>query len=95
MQRTGGEALLVDDDGEPDGCVAGAVMGTAWHGALEHDDFRRALLTRVADARGRRFVPGSGAFGAARAARLDALGDLVTTHLDTAALTALIETGAP
>ncbi len=95
MQRTGGEALLVDDDGEPDGCVAGAVIGTAWHGALEHDDFRRALLTRVADARGRRFVPGSGAFAAVRAARLDALGDLVTTHLDTAALTALIETGAP
>jgi cobyric acid synthase len=95
VERTGGEGVLVGDDGEPDGCVAGAVLGTAWHGALEHDDFRRALLTRVAAARGRRFVPGSGAFVAARAARLDALGDLVTTHLDTAALTALIETGTP
>jgi adenosylcobyric acid synthase len=95
VQRSEGEGLLLGDDGEPDGCVSGAVIGTAWHGALEHDDFRRALLTRVAAARGRRFVAGSGAFAAARAARLDALGDLVTTHLDTAALTALIENGTP
>jgi adenosylcobyric acid synthase len=34
-------------------------------------------------------------FAAARAARLDALGDLVADHLDTAALTTLIERGAP
>jgi adenosylcobyric acid synthase len=93
VARAGGETLLVGDDGEPDGCANGSVMGTAWHGALEHDDFRRALLTRVAAARGRRFVAGRGAFAAARAARLDALGDLVTNHLDTAALTELIETG--
>jgi adenosylcobyric acid synthase len=93
VARAGGETLLVGDDGEPDGCANGSVMGTAWHGALEHDDFRRALLTRVAAARGRRFVAGRGVFAAVRAARLDALGDLVTNHLDTAALTALIETG--
>jgi adenosylcobyric acid synthase len=95
VERTGGDGLLVGDDGEPDGCLAGSVIGTAWHGALEHDDFRRALLTRVAVARGRRFVPGSGTFAAARAGRLDALGDLVTAHLDTAALTVLIETVTP
>ena len=95
VQRTGGEGLLVGDDGEGDGCVSGAVIGTAWHGALEHDAFRRALLARVAAARGRRFAPGSGAFAAARAARLDALGDLVADHLDTAALRALIEAGVP
>jgi adenosylcobyric acid synthase len=93
VARAGGETLLVGDDREPDGCANGSVMGTAWHGALEHDDFRRALLTRVAAARGRRFVGGSGTFAAVRAARLDALGDLVTNHLDTAALTALIKTG--
>jgi adenosylcobyric acid synthase len=95
VERTAGEALLLGDDGEADGCLAGSVIGTAWHGALEHDDFRRALLTRIAVARGRRFVPGAGAFAAARAARLDALGDVVTGHLDTAALTALIESGTP
>jgi adenosylcobyric acid synthase len=69
-------------------------MGTAWHGALEHDEFRRALLGRIASTRSRRFVPGTTLFAAVRAARLDALGDLVTDHLDTAALAALIEAGA-
>jgi adenosylcobyric acid synthase len=90
-----GEAVLIGDDAEPDGCASGAVIGTSWHGALEHDSFRRALLARVAAARGRRFVPGSQPFVAARAARLDRLGDLVETHLDTGALGQLIEHGAP
>jgi adenosylcobyric acid synthase len=90
-----GDGLFVADDGEPDGCRAGAVLGTSWHGALEHDAFRRALLERVAAARGRRFVPGTGSFAAAREARLDVLGDLVADHLDTSRLAALIEGGVP
>lgn len=93
--RHGGEPLLHDGDGEPDGCRAGAVLGTSWHGALEHDAFRRALLAWVAERRGRRFVPGTRPFAQVREARLDALGDLVADHLDTAALAALIECGAP
>jgi adenosylcobyric acid synthase len=95
VERGGGEVLLVADDGEPDGCVAGAVFGTSWHAALEHDAFRRALLARVAAVRGRRFTPGTGAFAAAREARLDVLGDLVAEHLDTDRLATLIEDGAP
>ena len=95
VERRGGEPLLVGDDGEPDGCVAGSVYGTSWHAALEHDAFRRALLARVATVRGRRFSPGSGAFAAAREARLDLLGDLIAEHLDTEALTTLIEDGVP
>ncbi|MHB1836545.1 MAG: cobyric acid synthase [Solirubrobacteraceae bacterium] len=91
----GGEAILCADDGEPDGCARGEVIGTSWHAALEHDAFRRALLARVAAARGRRWVPGSAPFAASRAARLDALGDLVAGHLDTRALTSLIDAGAP
>jgi adenosylcobyric acid synthase len=67
------------------------VMGTSWHGALEHDAFRRALLRWVSPA----FVPGTTPFAAAREARLDVLGDLVADHLDTAALADLIERGAP
>ncbi len=95
VERHGGESLLVADDGEPDGCVAGGVVGTSWHGVLEHDGFRRALLARVAAARGRRFEPGRTAFAAARAARHDALGDLIAGHLDTERLRALIEGGPP
>jgi adenosylcobyric acid synthase len=91
VERRGGECLIIADDGEPDGCRVGAVLGTSWHGALEHDAFRRALLQRVAAARGRRFVAGRGSFAAAREARLDVLGDLVAEHLDTGRLAAVIE----
>ncbi|MGO9762801.1 MAG: cobyric acid synthase [Solirubrobacteraceae bacterium] len=89
------DGLLIADDGEPDGCRSGAVIGTSWHGVLEHDAFRRALLTHVAAMRGRRFVPGTASFAAAREARLNVLGDLIEQHLDTARLAALIEGGAP
>jgi adenosylcobyric acid synthase len=90
VHRSAGEPLIDDD-----GCVHGSVLGTSWHAALEHDGFRRALLSWVAARRGRRFVPGHCPFAEARAAHLDALGDLVEQHLDTAALTNLIERGAP
>jgi adenosylcobyric acid synthase len=95
VERRGGAALLTAADGEPDGCRVGDLLGTSWHGALEHDAFRRALLARVAAARGRRFVPGTIAFAAAREAHLDTLGDLVADHADTARLAELIEGGVP
>jgi adenosylcobyric acid synthase len=91
LTRHGGEPLI----GEDEGCRVGSVLGTSWHGVLEHDAFRRALLGWVADRVGRRFAPGNHAFADIRAERLDAIGDLVEQHLDTAALTALIEGGAP
>jgi adenosylcobyric acid synthase len=93
--RQAGEPLLRDDDGEPDGCRHGWTLGTAWHGALEDDALRRALLVAVGTARGRHFVPGTGSFAAQRERRLDALGDLVEHHLDTEAVLALLEHGAP
>jgi hypothetical protein len=65
-----GEELLLADDGEPDGYREGEVLGTSWHGAPEHDAFRRAL-ERVTAARGRRFVPGDIGFADAREARLE------------------------
>ncbi|HEY4280689.1 MAG TPA: cobyric acid synthase [Conexibacter sp.] len=96
ITRHGGEPLLHNSaDREPDGCRAGAVLGTSWHGALEHDAFRRALLRHVAAARGRDFAPGSRAFAAAREQRLDVLGDLIEQHVDTARLTDLINGGVP
>jgi adenosylcobyric acid synthase len=94
-----GLAELTDPAGygsEPflDGCRRGAVWGTSWHGALENNDFRRAFLTEVAALAGRDFTPAPGTdFAAVREARLDALGDLVSGYLDTAALSRLISGG--
>ncbi len=84
--------------GEPflDGCRRGAVWGTAWHGALENDAFRRLFLADVARTAGRGFVAAPDTdFAGAREARLDALGDLVEHHLDTEAVLRLLEEGAP
>ena len=95
VARHGGEPLLVADDGEPDGCRDGWTLGTAWHGALEDDALRRALLRAVAAARGRRFVAGDTPFARLREQRLDALGDLVEQHVDTATVLALLKSGVP
>ena len=78
-----------------EGCLEGAVSGTVWHGALESDGVRRALLSEVAAAAGRDWTPGTVAFEQVRQARLDALGDLVADHLDTEAVLRLLEHGAP
>ncbi|MEV0160055.1 cobyric acid synthase [Nonomuraea fuscirosea] len=86
------------EGGEPflDGCRQGNVWGTTWHGALENDGFRRAFLADVAARAGRDFAPDPATdFAALREERLDALGDLVEQHLDTAALLHLIQHGPP
>jgi adenosylcobyric acid synthase len=78
------------------GARSGSVRGTAWHGTLENDGFRRAFLTDVARTTGRRFVPAPDTdFAAVREARLDRLGDLIAEHADTEALWRLIESGPP
>ncbi|MFC5750691.1 cobyric acid synthase [Actinomadura rugatobispora] len=90
--------IVAVDGGEPflDGCRVGAVWGTTWHGALENDGFRRAFLADVARGAGRDFTPAPDvSFQALREETLDALGDLVEEHLDTAAIWRLIEHGAP
>jgi adenosylcobyric acid synthase len=96
-----GVVRLTGDGGEPflDGCRGGrngAVWGTSWHGTLENDAFRRAFLAEVASLAGRDFTPAPDTdFAKLRQARLDALGDLVAGHLDTAALERLISGGPP
>jgi adenosylcobyric acid synthase len=93
-----GVAEVTDPAAEPflDGCRRGAAWGTSWHGVLENDEFRRAFLAEVAALAGRDFAPAPGTdFAAMRQARLDALGDLVAGHLDTSALSRLIEDGPP
>jgi adenosylcobyric acid synthase len=77
-----------------DGCIAGAVRGTLWHGILENDAFRRGYLRDVASCAGAEFSPVTDTcFEAARQAQFDALADAVGESLDTAALLKLIEHG--
>ena len=77
----------------PGGCSRDAVYGTSWHGLFEEDGFRQAFLGRVAAQAGRRYVPSGVSFQAERERQLDALGDLIADHLDTAALLRLLERG--
>ncbi|HUR12893.1 MAG TPA: cobyric acid synthase [Mycobacteriales bacterium] len=87
--------LITASAGEPflDGVQVGPVFGTVWHGALESDGFRRALLAEVAKVTGREWEPGTRAFEEVRQARLDVLGDLVADHLDTEAVARLLAEG--
>jgi adenosylcobyric acid synthase len=92
---TAAVALLTGADGAAEGCVAGAVAGTSWHGLLEGDAVRRAVLAWVAAERGRDWRPGDIPFAAIRERRLDVLGDLIDEHVDRAALDALLAGGVP
>jgi adenosylcobyric acid synthase len=69
------------------------VLGTSWHGLLEGDAVRRALLAWVAVERGRDWQPGTVPFAAVRERRLDLLGDLVDEHVDRDALDELLADG--
>jgi len=85
----GGEAFL-------DGCSAGSVRGTTWHGIFENDAFRRAFLRDLAARTGRDFTPAPDvSFAAVRERRYNLLADMIDEHLDTAAVAALIEGGVP
>jgi adenosylcobyric acid synthase len=85
----GGQAFL-------DGCEAGAVRGTTWHGIFENDGFRRAFLRDLAARTGRDFTPAPGvSFAAVRERRYEVLADMIGEHLDTGALLRLIDGGVP
>ena len=90
----GGTPLFVTETGT-EGCRAGATIGTSWHGVLESDAFRRALLLWVAAERNLEWRPGDEPFAAAREAQLDKLGDLVAENVDREALLRTVEAGAP
>jgi adenosylcobyric acid synthase len=92
----GGAALIETLTGEREGCAHGSVLGTSWHGLLEHDEARRALLRWVSSVRGAHFEPAPHTcFAAERERALDALADLVEAHLDTDRLLELIDGGVP
>jgi adenosylcobyric acid synthase len=90
-----GESLIAADDGEPEGCRTGTVLGLSWHGALEHDGFRRALLAWVAQVRGRAFSPSAAPFESRREGQLARTGHVIGERVDTAAVMELLRSGAP
>ncbi|GAA1742943.1 cobyric acid synthase [Aeromicrobium alkaliterrae] len=73
----------------------GNVFGTMWHGSLESDEFRRALLAEVASAAGRPAPTAEVSFAERREARLDLLGELAEQHLDVDRLLELATSGPP
>jgi len=94
VRRDGGEPLF-ETASDTEGCLKGTILGTSWHGVLESDDFRRALLLWVARERGLDWSPGEASFATARESQLEKLGDLVADHVDRDALLRLIDEGAP
>jgi adenosylcobyric acid synthase len=89
VTRQGGEPLVADE-----GCRAGAVAGTVWHGLLENDAFRRDYLSEVARTCGRSFVVAPAtSFAGLREEQLDRLGDLVAEHIDQDAVKRLLDGG--
>ena len=75
------------------GARRGCVLGTMWHGSLESDGFRAALLRETASSVGRTWESSGTSFAAARETRLDLLADLVEQCLDVDALLALARDG--
>ncbi len=94
VRRCGGEPLFEAGD-DTEGCVRGTTLGTTWHGVLESDGFRRALLQWVAEERGLDWRPGEESFASAREAQLEKLGDLVADHVDREALMRMLDGGPP
>ena len=72
------------------GARSGRVFGTMWHGSLEGDELRGALLGTIVDRE-----PSGVSFIEARERRMDLLGDLVEEHLDVDALLTLARDGSP
>ncbi len=80
---------------ESEGAAVDGVVGTTLHGLFEEDGFRAAFLADVARRRQKTFVPAGVSFAAAREAQIDRLADLLESHLDLAAVEALIKEGTP
>lgn len=83
------------DDPFPGGSRRGSVYGSIWHGTLECDGFRRALLAEIAAATGAPWTPDptAPAFAARREHAIDTLADAVSTNLDLDAILSLAEDG--
>jgi len=93
VRRTAGDPLFATRERD-EGCRAGAVIGTSWHGIFECDEFRSAFLGWVAGVRGLDWQPGKTRFAAIREQTFDLLADLIEEYMDTGALLEVIERGS-
>ena len=75
----------------PGGHAIGAVRGSIWHGTLECDDFRRALLADIAARTGSAWsaAPGAAPFASRREGMIDTLADALENHVDVDAIISL------
>jgi adenosylcobyric acid synthase len=91
-ELSGGRAVVRPwiflDDGygtEQEGALQEApllVAGTSMHGIFENDELRSAFLSRVAALRSKTFAPSGVSFDARREEWIDALAEMVETHVD-------------
>ena len=80
---------LTTDDADDPVQRTGPVLGTSWHGLLEGDEARRALLAWVAERRRLDFDPGRVSWRRLREESLDRLADALEAALDVDRLVAL------
>ena len=75
---------LEDAEAFLDGIHVGPVWGTMWHGAFEHDEFRRTWLADAARHAGSSWRPHSDELGyqARREAMIETLADALEAHVD-------------
>lgn len=89
-----GHIEMANGDPFPGGARNGQVFGTAWHGTMECDQFRRAFLTEIVSGAGIDFQPSDTVFSQIRHARLDLLSNLIESHVDVDRLWDLAYRGA-
>lgn len=88
--------LVTDSEFGAEGTLAGAVVGTHWHGLLANDGFRRDYLRDVARRLGRAgFEIGEISFAESRMSQLDLIADLVESEIDMGYVADIVDCGAP
>src|SRR3546814_9208742 len=96
LGRSRGADPWLDLDGpgglEPEGSTACGrrIRGTSLHGLFDADGFRAAILSDVADRRGRTFAPHPAPFVDRLESQHDRLADWIDDHLDTDATCDLV-----
>ena len=93
-------AFCTLEDGRPDGCVCGRVIGTYLHGILETDEFTRCLLMLLGKEKGidgaylEQAIAAAASYRAFKESQYDLLADAVRQHLDMERICEIIHAGS-